>query len=161
MDNLRKQVVTHEGIRYVCGHWPVWISSNKAHAVCAWQDCLGQSKAEEGGAGSHSNNLPQRALCADQPYQGVLCHLDLPGGSNQGTLTGQVLLIPRILTRVMIPRTMLTAKWQRQKPVKMILTKKTILSCSTWRRAQLERDLNAKLKDRHGLRLSVSQGQLR
>jgi len=46
----------------------------------------------------------------DQPYQGVLCHLDLPGGSNQGTLTGQVLLIPRILTRVMIPRTMLTVK---------------------------------------------------
>ena len=45
-----------------------------------------------------------------QQHQGVICHLDLPGGSNQGALTGQVLLIPRILTRVMIPRTMLTAK---------------------------------------------------
>ena len=89
----------------------------KAHRNNAWRSYMANRRLMKEEQAATLNNLPQRALCADQPYQGVLCHLDLPGGSNQGTLTGQVLLIPRILTRVMIPRTMLTAKWQRQKPV--------------------------------------------
>ena len=102
MDSLRKQKVKHEGIRYVCGQckYQATRPMQFVHDKTALANRRLRKEEQAATLTTYHSRLSVQIIY-DKPHQGVICHLDFPGGSNQGALTGQVLLIPR---------TMLTAK---------------------------------------------------